>query len=238
MTKDTTDTQTLDLEDAIKASQGAKLKASFGNSRAKGTAGDPDYFPTPPWATRALIHEVIGQKQIRDKVVWEPACGEGHMSKVLREFPFAEVLETDKYSHNGYLPDANKLDFLEHPPCTVDWIITNPPFNLSLEFVKKAMEHATHGVAILQRLNFLEGKKRCTELFWDTAPSNVAVFSERVPMVKGRLDRKASTATPYAWYVWHRRRPIDIDPWANCDTTLNWIPGGTRKILERDEDYT
>ena len=43
-----------------------------------------DYFPTPPWATRALF-EIIGEDG-RDLVCWEPACGQGHMADVLREY--------------------------------------------------------------------------------------------------------------------------------------------------------
>jgi len=56
----------------------------------------------------------------------------------------------------------------------------------------------------------------------------VAQFSERVPMVRGRLDAKASTATGYAWVVW--RKPLDQP------TGLVWIPP-CRKGLERLNDY-
>jgi hypothetical protein len=46
-----------------------------------------DYFPTPPWATRALFEHVLPALGI-DGVgtVWEPACGEGHMAAVIGEF--------------------------------------------------------------------------------------------------------------------------------------------------------
>ena len=38
----------------------------------------PDFFPTPPWATHALMdnEEFIGS-------IWECACGNGAMAKVL-----------------------------------------------------------------------------------------------------------------------------------------------------------
>jgi hypothetical protein len=48
-------------------------------------------------------------------------------------------------------------------------------------------------------------------------------------MVKGRLDRKASTATGYGWLVWEK-------DWSD-GTALIWIPP-CRKDLERGEDYT
>ena len=53
-------------------------------------------------------------------------------------------------------------------------------------------------------------------------------FTERVPMVKGRLNRKASTATGYAWLVWERD--------ACVGSRLMWVPP-CRKTLERGADY-
>ena len=56
------------------------------------------------------------------------------------------------------------------------------------------------------------------------------VFSERVPMVKGRWDPDGSTATSYAWFVWHLNRPDD------SPTTLDWIPPRHRELLTRPDD--
>jgi hypothetical protein len=38
----------------------------------------PDYFPTPAWATHALIDNEVFEGDI-----WESACGNGAMSQVL-----------------------------------------------------------------------------------------------------------------------------------------------------------
>ena len=47
----------------------------------------PDDFPTPPWATRALIEHVLDNKvAIASMSCLEPACGAGHMAKVLKEY--------------------------------------------------------------------------------------------------------------------------------------------------------
>ena len=56
-----------------------------------------------------------------------------------------------------------------------------------------------------------------------------AQFTERVPMVRGRLDRKASTAIGYAWLVWEKGS-------ASAAPRLMWVPP-CRKQLERDSDY-
>jgi hypothetical protein len=60
-----------------------------------------DDFPTPPWATRALIEHVIGrQNELSSTVCLEAACGRGHMSVVLEEY-FADVRSSDVFSY-GY----------------------------------------------------------------------------------------------------------------------------------------
>ena len=188
----------------------------------------PDDFPTPPWATRALCEHVLIDYDLTKQSVWEPACGRGYMSRTLEEY-FAQVTETDLFDYGrGGL--CNFLDF----DCDIkkhDWIITNPPFKHAEKFIRKAFEYAQTGVAMLVRTSFLEGVNRYKTIFgdFDTRPTIVAQFSERVPMVKGRVDRKASTATSYCWIVWElERHPTCVQ--------MDWIEP-CRKLLERDDDY-
>lgn len=84
------------------------------------------------------------------------------------------------------------------------------------------------GVAMLTRTVFIESVERYNGLFKVNPPSRVAQFVERVPMVEGRLERKASTAIAYAWLIWEKGRL------GSCE--LVWIPP-ERKKLERDKDY-
>ncbi|MDD1529634.1 SAM-dependent methyltransferase [Bradyrhizobium sp. WBOS7] len=186
-----------------------------------------DDFPTPPWATRALIEHVLREKTALKRLTcWEPACGAGHMSKVLVDY-FGVVRSSDAYQY-GY---GSTFDFVKMRPQdhTCDWVITNPPFKHAQAFVLNALEVAKSGVAILARSVFLESVGRYRSVFRDRPPSAFAQFVERVPMVKGRLDQKASTATGYAWFVW-RREDVMGAP------RLIWIPP-CRKELERTGDY-
>jgi hypothetical protein len=81
---------------------------------------------------------------------------------------------------------------------------------------------------MLTRTVFIESVGRYKNLFHDNPPSRVAQFTERVPMVEGRLERNATTATAYARLVWESN-------WCGpCE--LFWIPP-CRKELERDKDY-
>ena len=185
-----------------------------------------DDFPTPPWATRALLEHVIERGRYTNRLTClEPACGVGHMAKVLKEY-FGEVTASDVFPY-GYGDVSDFLNCFKRPG-SFDWVITNPPFRLAEDFILKAMPIARKGVAILARTVFLESVGRYRGIFERTPPAKVAQFTERVPMVKGRLDKKASTATGYAWMVWEK-------DWANT-TTLLWIPP-CRKALERETDY-
>lgn len=189
-------------------------------------ADSPDDFPTPPWATRGLIEHVLDNKKgLAVLSCLEPACGAGHMAKVLKEY-FGEVRYADAYDY-GYAPIR---DFLTYPYETnaVDWVITNPPFRLSKEFVLRALRVARQGVAILARTVFLESSGRYKAIFLDNPPTKFAQFVERVPMVKGRLDAKATTATGYAWLVWEKNN--------EGTPRLMWVPP-CRKQLERRGDY-
>lgn len=193
------------------------------------SADDTDYFPTPPWATRALIEHVLMPRALwRFGSAWEPACGEGHMARVLQEY-LCERVDASDLVDRGY---GRVADFLwpgvnsEFP---VDWIITNPPFSAAEQFVLKALELAHYGVAMLARTNFLEGVGRFQRLYRPWPMSFYCPFSERVPMVKGRLDRTASTATAYAWFVW-----LPQDKAAVTETVI--IPP-CRAELERPWDY-
>jgi hypothetical protein len=189
-----------------------------------------DYFPTPPWATRALCEaiEQHARKDLSACVAWEPACGEGHMARPLAEY-FGVVRASDVHDY-GFGRVLDFLFALDRQDVRCDWIITNPPFVAAKDFALTALAHAREGVALLVRSSWLEGVGRHEDLFSPMPPSLILQFSERVPMVKGRLDRAASSATAYCWVVWlarlRGRRP-----------EYHWIPGGTRARLERAEDY-
>jgi hypothetical protein len=73
--------------------------------------------------------------------------------------------------------------------------------------VHRSLIIARRGVAVLVRTVFIESVSRYRNLFEKTPPTLCAQYTERVPMVKGRLDRKASTATGYAWLVWTNLEP-------------------------------
>lgn len=194
-----------------------------------------DFFPTPPWATRALCEVVLGMTGLANpntwgSTVWEPAAGEGHMAEVLREY-FAEVHASDVHDYGcGYAVGTFVGDGLDRAECPFrpHWIIANPPFTLAEQFFERAIGLAIRGVALLTRSNWAEGGERYRTIFGPRPPTYECVFVERVPMVKGRWDPDASTATAYTWWVW--TRPL------GRMTVKRWIPPGQRERLTRPDD--
>ena len=71
----------------------------------------PDNYPAPPWATQEFIEHIIPNKEELPKLTClEPACGAGHMAKVLHEY-FGDVQSADAYD-SGY---GEIRDFLTFP---------------------------------------------------------------------------------------------------------------------------
>lgn len=114
-----------------------------------------DYYATEPKAVEMLL-----ELERFAPLIWEPACGEGHISKVLQAHDY-EVISTDLVYRGFGNPEP--LDFLKE---TLDGfegdIITNPPYSVGLEFVQRALESVRPGgkVAMFLKVQFLEGQKR------------------------------------------------------------------------------
>lgn len=188
-----------------------------------------DYYPTPPWATRALCERI----DLAGCVVWEPAAGGRHMADVLAETvgDDGQVVATDLYDHGAGMGGVDYLSDATRGYCQPDWVITNPPYVLAADFTLTALRDAQVGVAMLMRIAFLEGGKRWHRLYQSHPPSRLLVFSERVPMTAGRLDPNVASLPCYGWFIWeHTADPAD-------GSRLGWFGPGTRDRLEQPGDY-
>jgi hypothetical protein len=168
----------------------------------------PDFFPTPAWATYALIDNERFEGDI-----WESACGNGAMSDVL-EHTGQNIISSDLYDR-GY--GEAGMDFLT-PKRRAKNIVTNPPYNAAEGFVRSGLKVAERKFALLLRLAFLEGANRQRTIFTDAPPSRVWVFSERITFYPAGAVQKGSGTTAYAWFVW--------DKDAQGGTELKWFAPG------------
>jgi hypothetical protein len=170
----------------------------------------PDFFPTPKWATHALIDNEGFKGDI-----WECACGDGSMSAVLEQTG-RNVISSDLYNRGYGEADHDFLESWRKAPN----IVTNPPFNAAEGFVETGLEKASQKFALLLRLAFLEGGNRQRTIFSKAPPSRVWVFSERITFYPSGAVQKGSGTTAYAWFVWDKNAPNS--------TELKWFEPGLK----------
>lgn len=160
-----------------------------------------DFYPTPPEGTEALL-----RVETFAGPVWEPACGDGAISRVLAEAGY-DVVSTDLVDR-GY--GENRVDFLMEWTPRAPNIVTNPPFKMVVPFVRKSLDLTTGKVAMLLRLACLEGQER-RQIFETSPLARVWVFSRRLQFRRpGWEDTGAGGMLPFAWFVWehgHNGKP-------------------------------
>lgn len=175
-----------------------------------------DFYRTPEPATRCLL-----AREKLTGVVWEPACGDGAIARVLVEAGH-RVYATDLVDR-GY--GETGVDFLAATaPDELGVIVTNPPFTLVQEFVEHALSFRPREVIILARLLWLEGKSR-KAFFEATSLARVWVFSQRMNVSRNGVDHGdggLGGMVAFAWFVWQRG-------WRSAPR-LGWMP-----LVERIE---
>ncbi len=167
-----------------------------------------DFYPTPPEGTRALL-----SVERFDGPIWEPACGDGAIAKVLTDAGY-RVVATDLIDR-GY--GEAGVNFLAETTPRAKNIITNPPYGRGLAdgFVLHALRltRETGGsVAMLVNLASLAHPRR-HGLFVRNPPAMVYVLDELVCHPNGITppSQPGSYAEHrYCWLVWkpgHTGRP-------------------------------
>ena len=160
-----------------------------GNTSYKRNASD--FYPTPPEVTNALLDFL---RIPYDTKIWEPACGRGDMTKVLIERGY-KVIGTD-------IDDG--IDYLNADiPDGIRFIITNPPFSLSEQFIKRSIYHNVP-FAFLLKSQYWNAKKRY-DLFKKYPPSFVLPLTWR-PDFLFKTRGNGSPLMDVMWCVWDQNR--------------------------------
>lgn len=161
---------------------------------------DDDFYATPHETTDAILN-----KEVLEGSILEPACGQGHISKLLHKYyPNSEIVSTDLVNR-GY--GEGNIDFLTYDfKRKFDNVITNPPFALAKEFIEKAISIANNKVIMFAKIQLLESQKRY-ELFQKYPPKYIYVFVERQnPWRDGspvdEKGKKWASTMCFAWFVW------------------------------------
>lgn len=196
-----------------KADDSGRGRNIVGDKRSSGERDIHDFYPTPPYVTKALL-----EREDFAGPIWEPASGNGAMAKVLEDAGY-DVIATELQEAEHVYGEGG-VDFFEQSRA-VPTIITNPPFKEAQAFAEHAIDCATDKVALFAKLVFLESESRY-HLFQKHPPSQIYVFSKRVTLSKHGEEVENGSMVAYAWFVW--------DVGFSGSPAVDWIltdPGST-----------
>lgn len=177
-----------------------------GGGQSREWRGLQDYS-TPKEALYALLEQEKFQRRI-----WEPCMGLGAISSRLKKKGHRLYTSDIKRWKKAKSKLNKRKDFLTFK-CTPKNksydIITNPPYaEMAPKFIihslKLLKKHDGAKIAMLLKVNFLEGVKKYQTIFSKYPLKHVYVFSYRIPRMhrfyyKGK---KATSMMAFAWYVW------------------------------------
>ena len=156
-----------------------------------------DFYATDPAAAEWLVKI----EQLAPNI-WEPACGQGHLSKVFEKHGF-NVLSTDLFDR-GF--GIGGVDFLSTENEFDGDIITNPPFSLATKFVDHGLSLVPDGrkVIMFLKVQFLEGQKR--RAFFERTPlKTVWISSRRINCYRNGVETlTAGGMMALAWFIWEK----------------------------------
>jgi len=187
----------VDRSDDIRPRRRAPRASAMNNPAVRDV---DDFYATHKWATDKIADRLsIGGH------VLDPCAGTGSILRALEFWPrvkIAEGIELNEERAASY-PTISQGDFFATEPRHVDWILTNPPYSKSLEFVRRALEWAPDfGTVMLLLLGWAASQKR-NGLF-----TNHPIKASLFPLSKRpsfATDGKTA-ACDYAWFAWLTNR--------------------------------
>jgi hypothetical protein len=170
-----------------------------------GERSDFDYYPTPSFMVRSLLHF---HPAIAKSIVLECCSGGDAITNVLRQ-EFGCTVHTNDLdprqpaqSHGDATADVY---WREHAPA-VDWVVTNPPFNVAIWILRRAVAHARIGVAFLLRKTFLEPTDDRGPWLQEHPPTRI------IGQPRYSFRGSGSDSVSADWVIWERRPDRTLPP--------------------------
>ncbi len=161
-----------------------------------------DFFSTPPLTTLALL----SRKKFGEKV-WENACGDGAISKLLWDAGY-KFFSTDIKDYGYEHQDDDDLDFLQVSQITkAHDIVTNPPYNSHIKWIDKSLEFARRYVALLFPLVYLTPKNK-RDFITNVCGFELLVIGWRSKFIVPGAT-KPGGMKDYAWFVWDKEKKAE-----------------------------
>jgi hypothetical protein len=177
----------------VTADSRSRALYEYNRQRSSAERTADDFYPTPSPATRGMLvrEELPG-------VVWEPACGDGAIARVLTEAGI--TVHASDLMDRGY--GMAGIDFITYQPeVAIDCIVTNPPFKLARAFVQRALEIAQRKVIMIMKLDHLRGIQSATYL-QSTPLRRVWVLTRPLPFLRDGVWSQGLFS--HAWYIWEQ----------------------------------
>ena len=173
-----------------------------------------DFYETPQAAVINFLECYLNRdgEKLNDNI-WECACGEGSISKVLESYGY-KVFSSDLIDR-GYGERKDFLSYMEK--YEKGDIFTNPPFKIINEFLHKSFNLIENGnrIIFLMRLLCLEGKQR-NKIYQKYPIKFVYIHTTRIACTMPNIQGKPASAIAYAWYVWEKGY--------TGETIIRWLP--------------
>jgi len=143
-----------------------------------------DFVKTPPEITK----ELLKYEKFEGEIL-EPCCGDGAISKVLKDNGY-KVISSDKFDY-GYGEVKDLFQILK----PYDNIITNPPFTQQQIVKKHLLSITKRKLALLWYVKNLGNE---IETKTSANLKNIYVFNQKIDWKETKLGWL------FAWYVWEK----------------------------------
>jgi len=151
-----------------------------------------DFFGTPTDCTEALLQNI---SCFDYEKTWEPCCGKGAISKVLKKY--GSTVESTDLVGRGF--GQARIDFLMERDLRAPSIITNPPFKLADQFIVHALRNLNAPfLALFLKSTYFHAERR-RELFYKHQPSLILAMAWRPDFIGG-----GAGTMDCCWFVWKR----------------------------------
>ena len=159
-------------------------------NRRSGVRSKKDHYETPRYTLMSLInHHKLNYP------ILEPCAGHGSIANILKLNGEVITNDIDLDMECDY-----NFDYLcWNPGNKFNTILTNPPFNLAEQIIKKSIQDLNIGgeAIMLLRLDFLGTEKR--RQFWKNHPTkHIYALSKRPRFIR------SGDSNEYGWYVWKK----------------------------------
>lgn len=165
-----------------------------------------DLYQTPSWMVASLLHH---QPIDRAALILEPCCGDGAIVRALQASGFSRIItnDLDERHEASRHRDATDPKFWELDTLArVDWVVTNPPFNVALPILEQAVILARVGVAFLLRKTFLEPTRERGPWFAIHPPTRI------IGLPRHSFRGAGSDSVSTDWMIWQRRANWSLPP--------------------------